>query len=362
MNLGHTSTTNPLFEVDRVICERTEVVGGPCVLEPVVSVCMLTFNHKEYVGEAMASVLAQRTQFSFELVVGDDCSDDGTRDIVLACYKEHKDKMRVLLSTENLGKYTGSGRINFIRNLKACKGKYVALLEGDDYWSDPLKLQKQVDVMEADAESLICFHSVVEKRTAQDAIYRPAVIKERYTADDLFEENFMRTCSVMYRNVLSGELPPWFGDMPMGDWPLHLLHAVKGGIRYIDEPMACYRVHDAGIWSSSGYVRNVQKSIEASMIFMQVFPREQHKNIPLDTILRNQREIVSYCLVYGRDPFKGRLVVFQILVSGHLPVTSWGAFLRLLFWCFCPWVKWLRGSAAFKVLSRIGVRIRVPGA
>ena len=118
------------------------------VAEPLVSVCLHTYNHADFIQEAIDSVLMQETNFSFEVIIGDDASTDGTSEIIDRYHREYPSKIKVLRSNENLGKYTGNGRLNLIRELRACRGKYIALLEGDDYWLNPLKLQKQVDCIE----------------------------------------------------------------------------------------------------------------------------------------------------------------------------------------------------------------------
>jgi len=111
---------------------------------PLVSVWMITYNHKPYIAQAIEGVLMQRTSFPFELVIGEDCSTDGTREVVLECQKRHPETIRVITSERNVGM-----QLNELRTDKACRGKYIAYCEGDDYWHHPLKLQKQVDYLES---------------------------------------------------------------------------------------------------------------------------------------------------------------------------------------------------------------------
>lgn len=338
--------------------DKTEYISNASVAtHPVVSVCMWVYNHGSSLDQAVESVLSQRTEFPYELVISDDFSTDGTTRMLRSYQKRYPEKIRLVLSTENLW---ASGVITK-RLMSAAAGRYVALHHGDDYWTDHLKLQKQVSLMEQDPDCAVCFHSVMEDRMGVQSVFAPKEKRARYDACDLFRENFIRTCSVMYRNVLHGSIPDWVSGAPFGDWPLHLLHAVSGHIRYIDEPMACYRVHSGGSWSSSSYVANMEKSIAMSRIYLKVFSEDEHQNIPIETILHNRRAVVEYCLVWGRNPFKGRTVALQVLLSGHLPVTSWTAFFRLIFWSLFPWAKWLRGTRIFSMLHLAGRLLPVAG-
>lgn len=120
--------------------------------EPLVSVCMITYNHEPYIRKSIDCVLAQETKFPFELVIGEDCSTDGTREIVFDYQKKYPDIIRVVNSNKNVGAHN-----NNIRTRKACRGKYMAFCEGDDYWHHPRKLQKQVDYLESHPECGLVF-------------------------------------------------------------------------------------------------------------------------------------------------------------------------------------------------------------
>ena len=119
---------------------------------PLVSVCMTTYNHEAYLSRAIESVLAQETAFDVELVLGEDCSTDATRSVCEDYAARYPDRIRLVTSAENVG-----WRANYRRTFEACRGKYVAYLDGDDWWSDPRKLQKQADVLEADPECGMCY-------------------------------------------------------------------------------------------------------------------------------------------------------------------------------------------------------------
>ncbi|MDF1549683.1 MAG: glycosyltransferase, partial [Bacteroidales bacterium] len=119
------------------------------------SVCMITYNHEKYIGQAIEGVLMQKTNFDIELLIGEDFSNDNTRNICMGYKNKYPDKIKLLLREKNIGMMR-----NFIQTLNTCKGKYIALCDGDDYWTDPLKLQKQVDFLEANPEYALCYHRV----------------------------------------------------------------------------------------------------------------------------------------------------------------------------------------------------------
>lgn len=121
---------------------------------PLVSVLMTTYNHERYLARAVESVLAQQTSFAVELVLGEDCSTDGTRALCEAYAAEYPGRVRLVTGSANIG-----WRANYLRTLEACRGKYVAYCDGDDWWSDPHKLQMQVDLMESDPSSRHVLHA-----------------------------------------------------------------------------------------------------------------------------------------------------------------------------------------------------------
>lgn len=230
---------------------------------PVVSVCMITYNHEKYIAQAIESVLMQETNFKYELVIGEDCSTDDTRYIVRAYGERYPEQIRLLLPERNQGMIA-----NFVSTLNVCRGQYIALLEGDDYWTDPLKLQKQVDFLEEHKECVICFHDakvIHEDGSKESHSYLPAGQKVISTLDDLLVSNFIPTCSVFFRNGLIKEFPEWYYELKMGDWPLHILNAKHGKIGYINNEMAVRR-YSSGIHSSMDEISKIEFSLHAREI------------------------------------------------------------------------------------------------
>jgi glycosyltransferase involved in cell wall biosynthesis len=232
-------------------------------LLPKVSVAMVTYNHEKFIAQAIKSVLMQDSHFPIELVIGEDCSSDGTRNIVRRYAEVYPDVIRALIHEQNLGGYKNTQAV-----LRACRGEYIALLEGDDYWTSPHKLHKQVDFLESHPEYAMCFHNAItiwEDGSREPQSYRPVNQKIILTLEDLIVDTyFIPTCSVMFRRGLFSEFPDWCYNLAVGDWPLHIFNARHGKIRYLNEVMGVYRVHSGGLWSS---MMDIQKCKETIMMF-----------------------------------------------------------------------------------------------
>jgi len=215
---------------------------------PKVSVCMITYGHEKFIAEAINGVLMQECDFEVELIIANDCSPDKTDEVIQKVIDSHPKSswIKYIKHDENIGMMP-----NFIFAMQQCKGEYVALCEGDDYWTDPLKLQKQVGFLEDNPNYNICFHNV---NVLQDGNIKEdtmtAKISETTTINDLAKGNYMHTCSVVFRNNLFAKFPDYFKKAPVGDYFLHLLNARYGNIKCFDEIKGVYRVHETSVWTS----------------------------------------------------------------------------------------------------------------
>lgn len=214
-----------------------------------VSVAMVTYNQERFLGQAIESALAQRTDFPFEIVLSDDCSTDGAPEIARRYAQQYPERIRLLTHETNLGLTR-----NIAQTIEACHGEYVANLEGDDYWTDTEKLQRQVDYLDANRDCSWCFTRATVIDADGGPIASPDVVRtvrEKYTLADYLERQFQpRFCTVMFRNRLFSRFPDWYYRMPTADLPLHVFNTEAGGlIGFIDEEMAAYRIHPGGIWS-----------------------------------------------------------------------------------------------------------------
>ena len=226
-----------------------------------VSICTLTFNHGQYIAQALEGFLEQKTNFAFEIIINDDASTDNTVQIIRDYQQNKKGGERIRL-------YTNDNNIGMMRNslnaLKRCSGDYVALCEGDDYWNNPNKLQAQSDFLEANTDYSICFHPALElKETGECTLSNPEFggTNKTFTIEDLALGNFIHTPTVMFRNGLLKEYPSWYLNCSVGDYPLYMLLARHGKIMFSPEAMSIYRVHNSSVWSSLGDVQKREKWI-----------------------------------------------------------------------------------------------------
>ena len=211
------------------------------------TVIVTTFNHEAFVAQALDSVLAQETDVPFQVVVIDDASTDATPDIVRGLRDRHPERVRLAFNQVN----ENSNR-RFRDEWERCGSEYVAVLDGDDYWTSTAKLARLVAVLEERPECAICFHDVEVVPDDPEHLAwlnngpdwnRPLGI------DDLWTTNFIAGCSPVLRRSLLPRLPSWYDDLPMGDWPLYLLCADRGSIAFVDEVMGVYRLHAGGLWT-----------------------------------------------------------------------------------------------------------------
>jgi glycosyltransferase involved in cell wall biosynthesis len=213
-----------------------------------VSVVVATYNHADLIDEALASVFAQETDFETEVIISEDASTDGTRQIVERWRARFPDKTRLLLSDRNLH----SNEV-IRRGFHAARGDYVALIDGDDYWLSPHKLANQAALLDRDPSVSLCFHNarVSSGQTRFGDLWTNPTLGPRLTLADLWEGNPFPTCGGMFRRSALPRIPDWYRDLnPMiTDWPLYLLFAEHGDILFVPEAWGVYRLHSGGLYS-----------------------------------------------------------------------------------------------------------------
>jgi len=229
-----------------------------------VSVLMLAYKHEKFIAQALDSVLMQQVDFDYEIVIGEDCSPDTTREILICYQQKYPDKIRLLLPEKNLGMHD-----NFIQTFKACQGNYISILEGDDYWTSPYKLQKQVDFLDKNAECTICFHKafVPNQDGSTGWLLSPKEQHNKvFTLEDILScsNNMMPTASIMFRQGFINEFPDWIYNVDLIDWILQVFLAQHGNIGYLDEVLSVYRVHPEGNWSRKNHL---EATLELTKLF-----------------------------------------------------------------------------------------------
>lgn len=207
-----------------------------------VSVFLLTYNQEAFIEQTLKSILKQQTNFKFQIVIGEDCSTDATRAICETYATNFPEKIKLLPALEkNIGLIA-----NYMRTIKACDGTYIAICDGDDYWIDENKLQKQVDFLEANSNYSLVFTKV--QKLYPDGSLKVATntqVKQDAEFNDLVFGNFIPSVTAMFKNKQDeSQVPSWIKNFPYGDWPTYLWTLKDGGeIHYIDEVTAVYRTH-----------------------------------------------------------------------------------------------------------------------
>lgn len=224
---------------------------------PIVSVVLRTYDHVQFIAQAIESVLIQDAPFPFELVIGEDCSTDGTREIVAGYAERYPDVVRAVLPERNVG----HGEI-FKRALEATQGSFIAYLDGDDYWTSPAKLRRQVQFLEASPECPSCFHDVSlvygERGTPSGAI-NPGLAEDRFSLEEILWDCFVPAPSVMFRRSVADRLPEWAFDVVWIDWLIHICAAAMGPVGYIPATLGAYRVHRGGMFSALDRISQLEE-------------------------------------------------------------------------------------------------------
>ena len=207
-----------------------------------ISVCITTYNHSQFIEQTLQSVLSQEIDFPLEIVIADDCSKDGTREILSRYQMQYPRLIKTIFNEKNIG-----ATKNTVNILNYASGKYIALLDGDDYWTSSHKLQKQYDFLESNGDCVMCFHAVDihtrEMKIIEHFLPVPKFRRDRSEMMDLINhDSFMPTSSIVFRNHVVRSFPPeYYATRGINDWPLNVLLTEHGSIGYIDESMGVYR-------------------------------------------------------------------------------------------------------------------------
>lgn len=270
------------------------------------SVCMLAYNTERFIAQAIESVLAQRTDFRIELVISDNCSTDGTRRIIEEYRSKHPDLIRPLLNARNIGIPA-----NFVQAYKACRGRYLATLDSDDFWTDPDKIERQVRIMEQDPEVGMVYSDVTVVDEEGHGIAWPAMVHYRslFRSGDLFfsllqELAFIPNLTTCFRRALitddlaSEDL--WFFQ----DWWLWMRLSMKTRFHYEDRRTAAYRRHAHNVTSEweedpEKFAENLR--LTCHILFSNLQYCAKHLPVPEDMEVRKLLFRRTLMVVNGRS-------------------------------------------------------------
>jgi glycosyltransferase involved in cell wall biosynthesis len=216
--------------------------------QPMVAIFMVTYNHEKYIEEAVESIVSQLTNFKYTLFIAEDCSTDNTRNLCIELSHKYLDKIHLVLNPTNMG---GAANSQNLMNICCQSGaKYIAMCEGDDYWTDPYKLQKQVDFLEKNTNASMVFSNC---QVDVNGIFIKTDLKypNYFTfVDYLRLYNAIPTCTMVFRKEcinLNDKTIELIQQCPVGDFPLRFLIGDKGDFIFLPESTAVYRKHDGGI-------------------------------------------------------------------------------------------------------------------
>lgn len=248
----------------------------------VISICIVTYNHVNFIKKCLDSILIQKTKYPFEILLGEDDSSDGTTAICIEYASKYPDKIRLFLHNRKnniMINGVSTGRFNFLYNLYSARGKYIAFCDGDDYWTNPLKLQKQVDFLEANPDFNICFHNgkiLKGSEFLSKKIYKPNR-KENINFVDLLKGDYTKTsCSIFKFDKSIFTIPV---DL-LQDTTL-FLYCVKDGAKahYINEDMAVYRIHEGGVWGLKSTLKQLLSKFQIYEYLLVTYQQQNYTTI-----------------------------------------------------------------------------------
>lgn len=269
--------------------------------KPLVSVCIVTYQHARFIAQAVDCALTQKTTFPYEILIGEDESTDGTRDICLAYAQHHPDRVRVFLRQRcdvvNIdGRPRGS--FNLRMTLREAKGEFVALCEGDDFWTDPEKLQRQVDYLRANPDCVGCFHDAklvdADGQTLRESYFQSD--QEKFSQWDVLETLLSRepTCSLMFRKAAFAEpLPEWYLRRP-SDLYLDILLTEHGSLGFVRRNMGAYRKHAGGVWGGEREANQIiELIIRYKLLLTTPYFLDKYRNLLLRKLMEFQSSLFT---------------------------------------------------------------------
>lgn len=287
--------------------------------QPLVSVCVQTYQHFNFIKQCLDGILIQKTTFPFEILLGDDESTDGTREICLEYAEKYPDKIRLFLHhrVNNIkvdGKATG--RFNFLYNLYSARGKYIAFCEGDDYWTDPYKLQKQVDFLEKNIGFVISFHDSKVIDLEENLItksYLQDTFKGSLAEEDLQKGAVFLLLTACFRNVIK-EYPPEFFKVVNGDkFLISLLGRFGKGVYQHKVKSSVYRHHPLGLVSAK---TSFEKEINhvTTFYYLNTYYQRIGDNGMGDYYKKKYKDLLIYLIKNFKTPLEN-LRLIQLLIS-----------------------------------------------
>jgi glycosyltransferase involved in cell wall biosynthesis len=241
-----------------------------------VSIQLITWRHQAYLAEAIDGVLAQDFE-DWELIIGEDGSDDRTLDIARDYESRHKDRIRVLTHDHPADK----GKTMYLRSLSECRAEYVACLDGDDVWCSPDKLSRQINVLDQQPELSACVHNMKVIKNGRETGVIGGKRERRYFEKDIIRGVHLSRSSAMFRGQLERDFPASYSDPRLfnGDVLHFLLAARRGPIAYLPDALGAYRLHDSSDWNSRDQTTRIELNTGTRQVILEAFPGDYDQEI-----------------------------------------------------------------------------------
>ena len=275
-----------------------------------VSACIITYNQQDYIKDCLDGAINQVLDYDYEIVIGDDCSTDNTFRICQEYANKYPDKIRFLSRDKNLGMAK-----NWIATIKECDGKYIAMCEGDDYWTDTDKLQKQVDILETNTDYVLSFHKVSVLKTNGEFV-EDFLTNVPQTYQDIItlakQGNYIHTPSVVFRNIIK-EFPFEFEQCPIVDYFLYMMLAEHGKLSYSEEKMCVYRF-GIGIYSGAQMRKKIENNLKLFTMLVSYSKQNDIRKIFQERQSRSENTLETY--------LKGEKKVFFVTKNQWLRIAK----------------------------------------
>ncbi len=271
-------------------------------MDIIVSCCLITYNHVNYVRQAIESILMQETDVNFEIIIADDCSTDGTKEIIQEYFEKYPEKIRLLPRKTNVG-----ALVNFLELIGSATGKFVAYLEGDDYWTDKFKLDKQVKYLLQNDDIAISSHDCKTELNgvlipfSRSNYYRNFPLTNVFELKEYLLNDFFHSSSIVYRKDCLKEIPDWYLKCKGGDYFLVLMIALNGKIHYINECLSVYRRNPDSISHHSSRIE-IYENFKVSLDNFDVYSGKKYSKL-----VEKRKFVILYYVMYYYPKYFAKL-------------------------------------------------------
>ncbi len=300
-------------------------------LKPKISILVITFNHEKFIGEALDGILKQRVEVPIEIIIADDCSTDSTLQIASRYQIANPDIIKILSTEKNLGHTR-----NYVRAWEMARGDYIAHCDGDDYWTEPYKLARQLDFLERNPSYSSCGHKVWVKTESNGILLGPIPRIEQtiFTTKDMLEGCYPHNSSLLFRNKLFCSFPDFFFLLTGHDWLIAIFNSLKGPIKIFPEIMGVWRMRSDGLWGGRQATFHLEHNISGLKHLKGYLPKKYHRAVAKN--LTKQYFLLSNESLKQGDTQKSIECLAQILTLKSFFILSFRKFLSLIMQLKCP--------------------------